>query len=109
MVGEGQGQREIDENLCRSELTNAQVAEFAIEREAIVARMEAGARESTVPNGTPLSKNAKRGAGIKTGPDTGSLREVAELTGKGKTTVARAVQEVKALGGAAMRKRGEAQ
>ncbi len=68
---------EIDENLIRNELTPAERAKHTARRIELVKAIEPVSQVVTA-----LSKNAKRGADKPTGPDVGSTRLIAELTGR---------------------------
>jgi ParB family chromosome partitioning protein len=88
---------QIDENLMRNELSQAEHARHTQRRAEIITALSS--QEGTPSQIAAASKQALRSAGHTTGPDVASLRDQAKRTGESKDKVHRSKKRGGILGG----------
>jgi hypothetical protein len=88
---------EIDENLIRNDLSPAQHAILTGHRVEVL--RELAERDGTASQDETASRQARRRAGERTGPEPASLRDQANKTGKTKDSIYRSQKRFENIGG----------
>ena len=86
----------IDENFIRNDPSPAEHALLTWRRKEITRAL--AAQEGTLSQDATASRQARRRAGQKTGPDAASVRDQADKTGESKDKIQRSIKRFKTLG-----------